>query len=46
MPSTLLILDVTDFRAFAAHHPNLAKDVELEASRRKTETAAVASPRP
>jgi voltage-gated potassium channel len=46
MPSTLLILDVTDFRAFAAHHPTLAKDVELEASRRKTESAAVAAPQP
>jgi len=46
MPSTLLILDVTDFHAFAAHHPTLAKDVALEASRRKTETAAVEAPRP
>lgn len=36
MPSTLLILDVTDFRAFAAHHPTLANDVALEAKRRKT----------
>jgi voltage-gated potassium channel len=35
MPSTLLILDVTDFRAFTAHHPSLARDVELEAARRR-----------
>ena len=46
MPSTLLILDVTDFRAFAAHHPTLAKDVENEASRRKTETAGATTPQP
>lgn len=42
MPSTLLILDVSDFRAFAAHHPTLANDVALEAARRKTETAGPA----
>ena len=33
-PSTLLILELTDFRAFTAHHPELARDVELEAARR------------
>lgn len=36
MASTLLVLDVTDFRAFAAHHPTLANDVAREAARRKT----------
>ena len=36
MPSTLQVLEVPDFRAFTAHHPALAKDVELEAARRKT----------
>jgi voltage-gated potassium channel len=36
MPTTLLILEVSDFHAFTAHHPDLAKAVELEAARRKT----------
>jgi voltage-gated potassium channel len=35
MPSTFLVLDVTDFRAFTAHHPELARQVELESKRRK-----------
>jgi voltage-gated potassium channel len=35
MPSTLLILDVSDFRAFTAHHPELAETIEIEAARRK-----------
>jgi voltage-gated potassium channel len=35
MPSTLLILEVSDFRAFSAHHPQLAKAVEAEAARRR-----------
>ncbi|MFA6267833.1 MAG: cyclic nucleotide-gated ion channel [Pseudolabrys sp.] len=35
MPTTLLILDVTDFRAFTAQHPKLAKDLEVEAARRR-----------
>ncbi len=35
MPSTLLILEVSDFRAFTAHHPGLAKAVESEAVRRR-----------
>jgi voltage-gated potassium channel len=34
MPSTLLILEVSDFRAFTAHHPELALAVETEAARR------------
>lgn len=33
-PSTLLVLDLTDFRTFAANHPDLAKAVEAEAQRR------------
>jgi len=33
-PSTLLILEVSDFREFMAHHPNLASAIELEAARR------------
>lgn len=43
MPTTLLILDVTDFRAFAAHHPTLAKDVEFEANRRNAEIKDVST---
>ena len=35
MPSTLLILEVSDFRAFTAHHPELAQAIETEAARRK-----------
>ena len=35
MPTTLLILDVTDFRAFTAGHPKLSKDLALEAARRR-----------
>lgn len=34
-PTTLLILDVSDFRAFTAHHPELAQAVEKEAARRR-----------
>lgn len=33
-PSTLLVLDASDFRAFMAHHPELAKTIETEARRR------------
>lgn len=35
MPTTLLILEVSDFRAFTAHHPELAQVIETEAARRK-----------
>jgi voltage-gated potassium channel len=34
LPSTLLILDVSDFRTFTAQHPDLARAVALEAARR------------
>lgn len=33
--TTLLMLEVTDFRAFTAHHPELAKTVEAEAAARR-----------
>ena len=50
MPSTLLILEVSDFRAFTAHHPELAKVIEREAARRrgasKEEPLAGAQPTP
>ena len=39
MPSTLLILEVSDFRAFTAHHPELAVAVETEAARRRNAVA-------
>ena len=42
MPSALLILEVSDFRAFTAHHPELAKAVEREAARRRG--ASIAEP--
>jgi voltage-gated potassium channel len=38
MPTTLLVLEVSDFRAFTAHHPELARSVETEAARRRTAT--------
>lgn len=37
-PTTLLMLEVTDFRAFTAHHPELAKAVEAEAAARRGAT--------
>jgi voltage-gated potassium channel len=40
-PSTLLILDVSDFHAFMAHHPDLAQTVEVEARRRRTDSVNV-----
>ena len=35
--STLLILDLADFRTFTAHHPDLARVIDAEAQRRRTE---------
>jgi voltage-gated potassium channel len=37
MPSTLLILDLADFRTLTAHHPDLARAIDDEGQRRKTE---------
>jgi voltage-gated potassium channel len=37
VPSTLLVLDLTDYRIFAAHYPDLAHAVEDEAARRRAE---------
>ncbi len=34
-PSTFLLLDVSDFRAFTGRHPELAREIEREANRRK-----------
>jgi voltage-gated potassium channel len=37
VPTTLLVLELTDYRIFAAHHPELAKAVEQEGARRLAE---------
>src|SRR5262245_41391322 len=37
VPTTLLVLELTDYRIFAAHHPDLARAVEEEAARRRAE---------
>jgi voltage-gated potassium channel len=39
-PTTLLILDVSDFREFTAHNPHLAKAVEVAAEKRKQKQTA------
>jgi voltage-gated potassium channel len=39
--STLLILDLADFRTLTAHHPELARAIEAEGQRRKTENQRV-----
>jgi voltage-gated potassium channel len=43
-PTTLLMLEVSDFRAFTAHHPELAKAVEAEARRRAKHAAPKSHP--
>ena len=35
--STLLILDLVDFRTFTAHHPELARTIDAEGKRRASE---------
>jgi len=44
-PTTLLILDVSDFHAFTALHPDLAQTVEAEAARRASALERDASDR-
>jgi voltage-gated potassium channel len=39
-PSTLLVLDIADFRALMARHPELAKAIDDEATRRASENAS------
>jgi voltage-gated potassium channel len=39
--STLLILDLADFRTLTAHHPELARAIDAEARRRRTENQQV-----
>lgn len=36
-PSSLLALDLADFRTFTAHHPDLARAIDAEAKRRASE---------
>ncbi|RTL54658.1 MAG: cyclic nucleotide-binding domain-containing protein [Bradyrhizobiaceae bacterium] len=42
--STLLVLDLVDFRALMARHPQLADAIDVEARRRAHENAATDSP--
>ncbi len=47
VPTTLLSLEVSDFRAFTAHHPELAREVAAEAARRASKsTGAADAPAP
>jgi voltage-gated potassium channel len=41
LPSTLLILDLADFRTLTAHHPELARAIDAEAGRRRNENQQV-----
>jgi voltage-gated potassium channel len=41
MPSTLLILDLADFRTFTANHPDLKRAIDAEAQRRMSENQEV-----
>ena len=46
VPTTLLVLELTDYRIFAAHHPDLAHAVEEEAARRRAERNKKPEPAP
>lgn len=41
MPSTLLILDLADFRTFTANHPELKRAIDAEAQRRMNENQEI-----
>ena len=41
MPSTLLILDLADFRTFTANHPELKRAIDAEAQRRMSQNQEV-----
>jgi voltage-gated potassium channel len=41
MPSTLLILDLADFRTLTAHHPELKRAIDTEGQRRMAENTGV-----
>ncbi len=44
VPTTLLSLEVSNFRAFTAHHPELAREVAAEAARRASKPTADKAP--
>lgn len=44
MPTTLLVLDLADFRIFCASHPDLARAVEAEGARRLAELQGKGTP--
>src|SRR5262249_34346927 len=44
VPTNLLVLDLTDYRIFSAHYPELARAVEAEAQRRLAERAGAPPP--
>ena len=46
MPTSLLVLELTDYRIFAAHHPELARAVEAEGARRLSEVRAARERKP
>ena len=46
MPTTLLVLELADYRIFAAQHPELAKAVEVEGFRRLAELKAARNVEP
>jgi voltage-gated potassium channel len=46
VPTTLLVLELTDYRIFAAHYPELARAVEDEAARRRAERNKKPEPPP
>jgi CRP-like cAMP-binding protein len=41
MPSTLLILDLADFRTLTANHPDLKRAIDAEAQRRVSENQQI-----
>jgi hypothetical protein len=41
MPSTLLMLDLADFRTFTANHPDLKRAIDAEAQRRMSENQEI-----
>jgi hypothetical protein len=44
MPSTLLILDLADFRTLTAHHPDIKRAIDAEAQRRASENQRLREP--
>jgi voltage-gated potassium channel len=46
VPTTLLVLELTDYRIFEAHYPELSQEVEAEAARRRAERGKKPEPPP